>query len=107
MDKQSNTCDEVRKPSCHEGALCAFCGKGPESTGPLVESRLPGVYICYDCAQLCVYVVEEEAKRRGRPPPARESNFDDVRAALAGFEKLRGRAIDAEDQEGAETERAK
>jgi hypothetical protein len=53
----------------HEGALCAFCRKSKQHVGPLVESEVPEVYICYGCAQLCVHVIEEECKRRGVPVP--------------------------------------
>jgi hypothetical protein len=53
----------------HEEALCAFCRKGKELAGPLVESAVPAIYICYACARLCAHVVEEECKLRSVPVP--------------------------------------
>ena len=53
------------------GATCTWCNK---SNGPLAESPIAGVYICYECTRLLVHVFEEESKRRGRPLP--EVSFD-------------------------------
>jgi hypothetical protein len=53
----------------HEGARCAFCRKDKEEAGPLVEAEVEDVYICYACARLCAYVIEEECKQRGLPAP--------------------------------------
>ena len=53
----------------HAGALCAFCRKPKEEAGPLCESAVEGVYICYACARLCAFLIEEENERRGLPPP--------------------------------------
>jgi hypothetical protein len=50
-------------------ALCAFCRKSKEEVGPLVESAVPAVYLCYPCARLCAHVIEEECKLRGVPVP--------------------------------------
>jgi ClpX C4-type zinc finger len=37
---------------------CSFCGKSQQEVGKLVAG--PGVYICNDCVDLCVDVIEAE-----------------------------------------------
>jgi ATP-dependent protease Clp ATPase subunit len=56
----------------HKSACCAFCRKSKEKVGPLVEASVGRVYICYECARLCVHIVEEESKRRGLPLPEKK-----------------------------------
>ena len=52
-----------------EESFCAWCRKTMDQAGPLVESEQPSVFICYNCARLCSYIIEEESKRRGLPIP--------------------------------------
>ena len=51
--------------------ICTWCSK---SSGPLVESPVEGVYICYECTRFLSHVFEQESKRRGKPLP--EVTFD-------------------------------
>ena len=56
----------------HRNARCAFCGKTNDEVKPLVEAKVAEVYICYECAQLCVHIVEEASKRLGFPLPEKK-----------------------------------
>jgi hypothetical protein len=38
---------------------CSFCGKGQKSIKKLIAG--PGVYICDECVDLCVRIIEEES----------------------------------------------
>jgi hypothetical protein len=51
------------------GVKCTFCNKGYEAAGPLVEAPQAGLYICYACARLCAYIIEQECQLRGLPVP--------------------------------------
>jgi ATP-dependent Clp protease ATP-binding subunit ClpX len=50
---------------------CSFCLKGYRDVGPVVEGP-NGVYICGECAELCVEIVQQVKKRRASEvnPPA-------------------------------------
>ena len=39
---------------------CSFCGLAQEEVPRLVASRVPGVYICNDCVELCADLLREE-----------------------------------------------
>jgi hypothetical protein len=54
------------------GLKCAFCLEPSKATRLLIEAKIAGVYICYECAQLSIHVIEEECKRRGLPAPVKE-----------------------------------
>lgn len=47
---------------------CTFCGKGREMVSELIAG--PGAYICEECIDLCVEILEEKGLRdyrsRGR-----------------------------------------
>jgi len=49
---------------------CSFCGKTQKQVGKLIAG--PGVYICNECIQLCVDIMEEEGiespEAAGAPP---------------------------------------
>ncbi len=56
---------------------CSFCGKAQKQVGKLIAG--PGVYICNECIQLCVDIMEEEGIEQPEaagPPPL----TDDQRA---------------------------
>ena len=44
---------------------CSFCGKSKAMVKKLIAG--PGVYICDQCVDLCVEIMEEEDA--GEPPP--------------------------------------
>jgi hypothetical protein len=69
MDEMPPQNDPALGQLRHAGARCAFCGKGKDQAGVLVESEVEGIYICYACARLCAVVIEEECKQRGLPVP--------------------------------------
>jgi hypothetical protein len=53
---------------------CSFCGKGQDQVKKLIAG--PGVYICDACVVLCNQVLNEDARRPGKPgcessPPRR------------------------------------
>jgi hypothetical protein len=73
----------------HPNARCAFCLKTKDEVRPLVEAKITGVYICYECAQLCVHIVEEESKRRGVPLPEKEPFMTNEALAQLIQEKLK------------------
>jgi len=60
---------DASRASRNSGAACAFCSKGYEAAGPLVETPQGGHYICYACARTCAYVIEQECQLRGIPIP--------------------------------------
>src|SRR4026209_847745 len=46
-----------------KNAFCSFCRKSYRDVGPLVEG--PGdVYICGECIDLCLSILEQEQRRR-------------------------------------------
>ncbi len=48
-------------------AYCSWCRKPAEEVGPLVEGPGTGagsVYICEDCARLCLSMIDIERRRR-------------------------------------------
>jgi ATP-dependent Clp protease ATP-binding subunit ClpX len=44
---------------------CSFCGKSQQAVKKLISG--PGVYICDECVDLCVEIIESE--RSASPPP--------------------------------------
>ncbi len=45
---------------------CVFCEKSPPFVADLIEGP-PGVFLCYDCVELCSSVVNENRGRKKRP----------------------------------------
>jgi len=41
-----------------KGLRCSFCGKYQDEVKRLIAG--PGVYICYDCIELCNEIIAEE-----------------------------------------------
>ena len=60
---------------------CSFCGKTQEQVKKLIAG--PGVYICDECVELCMEIVEEEAQQENEvelqelPKPAEIKEFFD------------------------------
>jgi ATP-dependent Clp protease ATP-binding subunit ClpX len=60
---------------------CSFCGKAQEQVKKLIAG--PGVYICDECVELCMEIVEEEAHQENEvelkeiPKPAEIKEFFD------------------------------
>ena len=60
---------------------CSFCGKTQEQVKKLIAG--PGVYICDECVELCMEIVEEEAQQENEvelqelPKPAQIKEFFD------------------------------
>jgi hypothetical protein len=51
------------KPARGTEAYCSFCRKPAGEVGPIVEG--PGnVYICEECAKLCLSLIDMERRRR-------------------------------------------
>jgi len=63
--------------------MCSFCGKGHSEVKKLIAG--PGVYICNECVDLCVSILEKEL----RAPDAGKSNAKGKRAALPTPAELR------------------
>jgi ClpX C4-type zinc finger len=62
LSSKRNSPQHDEKP-LDRNANCSFCAKSNRDVGPLVEG--PGnVYICGECADLCVEIVKQEKKRR-------------------------------------------
>jgi superfamily II helicase len=50
---------------------CSFCQKPPNEVGPIVEGPGTGngsVFICRDCAELAIEILDQELRRRGGKP---------------------------------------
>jgi ATP-dependent Clp protease ATP-binding subunit ClpX len=63
-------------------ASCSFCRKSYRDVGPLVEGP-DKVYICLDCAELCLAIVEQEKRRRGQAVDASKLDANLIRDQLA------------------------
>ena len=48
----------ANKESSSEPLKCSFCGKSQKQVIKLIAG--PGVYICDECIELCVEIIEEE-----------------------------------------------
>jgi ATP-dependent Clp protease ATP-binding subunit ClpX len=48
---------------------CTFCEKGKPLVRDLIQGP-PGIYICYDCVDLCASIVKEQTRPPGRRGPA-------------------------------------
>jgi ATP-dependent Clp protease ATP-binding subunit ClpX len=48
----------ANKESSTDPLKCSFCGKSQKQVIKLIAG--PGVYICDECIELCVEIVEEE-----------------------------------------------
>ena len=44
---------------------CTFCGKGKDQVARLIAG--PGVYICNECVELCMEIMDEEGVPADRP----------------------------------------
>jgi len=65
MSEQQSTTDA--RTIGTRNAFCSFCRKNFQEVGPLAEGPNQ-VFICGDCAQLCIDIIEQERKRRGIDP---------------------------------------
>jgi hypothetical protein len=63
-------------------ASCSFCRKSYRDVGPLVEGP-DEVYICLECAELCLAIVEQEKRRRGLAVDASKLDANSLRDQLA------------------------
>ena len=48
----------TNKESSSEPLKCSFCGKSQKQVIKLIAG--PGVYICDECIELCVEIIEED-----------------------------------------------
>ncbi|MFM2298108.1 MAG: ATP-dependent Clp protease ATP-binding subunit ClpX, partial [Verrucomicrobiota bacterium] len=63
--------------------MCSFCGKGHSEVKKLIAG--PGVYICNECVDLCVSILDKEL----RAPDSQKSTAKGKRAALPTPAELR------------------
>ena len=71
---------------------CSFCGKTQHQVVKLIAG--PGVYICDQCVDLSVRIIDEEVGER--QAPRRNSEVDDAaRAAWDAIDRLRALAQQA------------
>jgi len=54
-------------PSSRSDVKCSFCGKSDRQVQKLISG--PGVYICDECVDLCVDILDEEGIERGSRKP--------------------------------------
>src|SRR5687767_9328045 len=57
------------------GLKCSFCGKHQKTVKKLIAG--PGVYICDECIDLCVQIIEEEANGTPSKLEPRESTIEE------------------------------
>jgi ATP-dependent Clp protease ATP-binding subunit ClpX len=53
-----------RRSSNADGLRCSFCGKSQEEVKKLIAG--PAVYICDECIELCIEIIEEEYEKEAR-----------------------------------------
>lgn len=56
--------EESKPPTKNRDLQCAFCGKTQEEVRKLIAG--PATFICDECVELCMDIIQEEHKR----PPA-------------------------------------
>ncbi|UCG80500.1 MAG: ATP-dependent Clp protease ATP-binding subunit ClpX [Desulfobacterales bacterium] len=71
-----------RRSANVNGLRCSFCGKSQDEVKKLIAG--PAVYICDECIELCIEIIEEEYEKEARtqkrgefPPPATIKAFLD------------------------------
>jgi recombinational DNA repair protein (RecF pathway) len=57
-------------------AKCGFCGKHQKQVAKLIAG--PGVYICNECVQLCVDIIDDELATHQEPETEPEQNHDET-----------------------------
>lgn len=55
----------ARENDKERAVRCSFCGKTQEQVEKLIAG--PGVYICDECIELCMGIIDENETRSGRP----------------------------------------
>lgn len=76
---------------------CSFCGKTQKQVGKLIAG--PGVYVCNECIQLCVDIMEEEgieSTEAAEVPPLTEDQLRWRETQRVLVERLRRRPTVAE-----------
>ena len=53
-----------RRSANADGLRCSFCGKSQEEVKKLIAG--PAVYICDECIELCIEIIEEEYEKEAR-----------------------------------------
>ena len=53
-----------RRSTNADGLRCSFCGKSQEEVKKLIAG--PAVYICDECIELCIEIIEEEYEKEAR-----------------------------------------
>ena len=64
--------------SGNDSLRCSFCGKTQRQVRKLIAG--PNVYICNECVELCLEIVEEEEA----PPVPQPNRLGRLRRALRG-----------------------
>ena len=62
--------DEVKDG---RGVSCSFCGKPQSEARRLIAG--PGVYICDECIELCMSILEDEKTWQTAEPPYEETSM--------------------------------
>ena len=79
---------------------CSFCGKVADEVQRLIAG--PGVFICNECVDLCVQVIDEQSSL---PSPDGKSD-EELLADIARLDKSRGQ-VEAAVQERVQTLRSR
>lgn len=79
-----------RKEPASDEVRCSFCGKTQSQVAKLVAG--PDAYICNECVQLCVDIIEEETGEpmNGQSSPEPKEPKDDIATLRAMGRRLRG-----------------
>jgi hypothetical protein len=86
-----NTEDGMRPDAC-----CSFCRKPRSESGPLIEGPETGgvnVYLCRECAELAIHILDEEERRRGlkrgeKPTGLKKSTADMIEICARALDHL-------------------
>jgi len=73
-----------RRSANADGLRCSFCGKSQEEVKKLIAG--PAVYICDECIELCIEIIEEEYEKEARTQKTGEFPIPaTIKAFLDGY----------------------
>ncbi len=63
--------------------FCSFCGKSQDEVNKIIAG--PDVYICDECVELCMSIIEEEKQFERRADPIKVLKPQEISAKLSEY----------------------